>query len=79
MSDVHAHEIMHMMLERNERFSRSSLARAITERFGKGATFCSCSAQGMDVEQVIDFLESRGKFVAREDGFVTAPEKICTH
>ena len=77
--DIHAHEVMHMMLERDEDFSRESLARAITERFGKDATFCSCSARGMDVEAVIAFLESRGKFVAREDGFNTARDRICDH
>jgi len=29
MTDVHAHEVMHMMLEQNEAFSRESLAQAI--------------------------------------------------
>lgn len=77
--DVHAHEIMHMMLEKDEVFSRESLARAIVERFGTDATFCSCSASGMDVESVIDFLESRGKFVAGATGFNTARDRICNH
>jgi probable metal-binding protein len=70
---------MHMMLEQGGVFSRESLAWAIMERFGKGATFCSCSAAGMDVQAVIDFLESRGKFVAQDDGFNTAQDKICNH
>ena len=79
MQDIHAHEVMHMMLERGGAFSRASLARAITEHFGQDARFCSCSAAGMDVNQVIDFLESRGKFVPLDDGFSTAQEKICNH
>ena len=79
MPDVHAHEIMHMMLEHSEGFSRESLARAIVERFGEGTTFCSCSAAGMDVDAVIAFLESRGKFVPRDGGFNTAPDRICNH
>ena len=79
MPDIHAHEIMHMMLEHREGFSRESLAQAITERFGADARFYSCSASGMDVPAVIAFLESRGKFVARADGFNTAPDKICNH
>ena len=60
-------------------FSRESLAQAIIERFGADARFCSCSASGMDVEAVITFLESRGKFVAREDGFNTDRNRICNH
>jgi len=79
MKDIHAHEVMHMMLEQEEVFSRESLGQAIIERFGANARFHSCSASGMDVHAVIDFLESRGKFVARDDGFNTAEDKICNH
>ena len=79
MTEVHAHEVMHMMLEHEEGFSRESLAIAIVERFGDDAKFHSCSASGMDVPAVIAFLESRGKFVARDGGFNTAMDKICSH
>lgn len=79
MMDIHAHEVMRMMLESEEGFSRDSLARAITERFGADARFCSCSAEGMDVDTVIDFLESRGKFVDAGGGFNTLQTKICAH
>jgi probable metal-binding protein len=79
MTDIHAHEVMQMMLEQDEVFSRESLGQAITERFGASATFHSCSESGMDVHTVIDFLESRGKFVVRDDGFNTAEDKICNH
>ena len=79
MTDIHAHEVMHMMLGQDEVFSRESLSRAIIDRFGADARFCSCSAAGMDVHAVIDFLESRGKFVARGVGFSTSQDKICNH
>lgn len=79
MNEIHAHEIMRMMLEQDEGFTRESLARAIEERFGADAKFCSCSASGMGAEAAIDFLESRGKFVARRDGFGTKPDRICNH
>ena len=77
--EIHAHEVMHLMLELDTEFSRDSLARAIIVRFGADAKFHSCSEAGMDVNAVIDFLESRGKFVARADGFNTAQDKICNH
>ena len=79
LMDIHAHEIMHMMLEQDEAFSRESLAQAINERFGAGTTFCTCSASGMGVDAVIDFLESRGKFVSRDVGFNIERNKICNH
>ena len=77
--ETHAHEVMHMMLETNTDFSRKTLAEAITERFGADAKFHSCSQAGMDVHAVVGFLESRGKFIARTDGFNTAQDKICNH
>jgi probable metal-binding protein len=79
MTDTHAHEVMHMMLEQDDGFSRESLTKAIIDRFGADARFCSCSAAGMDVHTVIDFLESRGKFVARGGGFSTLESNICDH
>ena len=79
MTEVHAHEIMHMMLEQEEGFSRDSLADAIVERFGPEARFYSCSQSGMDVQEVIEFLESRGKFIPLAGGFNTARDKICNH
>ena len=79
MTDIHAHEVMHMMLEQDEVFSRKSLTQALVDRFGANTRFHSCSATGMDVHAVVDFLESRGKFVARDDGFNIAEDKICNH
>ena len=79
MTDTHAHEVMHMMLEQDGGFSRETLSKAIIDRFGTDAKFCSCSTAGMDVNAVIDFLESRGKFVARGEGFSTLESNICDH
>jgi len=79
MTEIHAHEVMHMMLENEGGFSRDSLAQAITERFGADARFYACSAGGMNVRTVINFLEERGKFVACDDGFNTVQDRICDH
>jgi len=77
--EIHAHEVMRMMLETNTGYSRESLATAIIGRFGEEARFYACSLRGMNVGEVINFLETRGKFIARADGFNTAPDRICTH
>ena len=79
MNEIHAHEVMHMMLKQDGGFSRESLTQSIIDHFGMDAKFYACSAAGMDTHAVIDFLESRGKFVARNDGFNTAQDKICNH
>lgn len=77
--DIHGHEVMRMMLESGVAFDETSLEKAIRDRFGASATFCTCSAQGMTARQLIEFLAARGKFVPGRDGFSTDPAKICDH
>ena len=76
---IHGHEVMEMMLEEGGHFTRASLKEAIEARFGADARFHTCSASGMDVEALIDFLAKRGKFIESEQGFQTRADKICNH
>ncbi|QFI56227.1 YecH family metal-binding protein [Aeromonas simiae] len=76
---IHGHEVMQMMLERGGLFTRESLRQAIVEAFGSDARFHTCSAEGMDADQLIDFLERKGKFVAAAEGFQTRADRICNH
>jgi len=70
---------MRMMLEHNRSFTRDTLREAICERFGGSARFFTCSAQDMTADELIDFLAARGKFVERDTGFTTEPDRICQH
>ncbi len=76
---VHGHDVMHMMLELGGQFTRESLKAAIDTRFGSDARFHTCSAADMTAEQLIDFLQEKGKFVATDAGFNTREEHICQH
>ena len=76
---VHGHEVMRMMLESDGAFTKDSLRAAIVERFGEATRFCTCSAENMTAEQLVDFLESRGKFVGTGEAFQTQADKICDH
>ena len=76
---IHGHEVMHFMLERGGSFTRQSLLTAIAERFGAEARFHTCSAENMTAEQLIDFLDAKGKFIGADDGFNTHAEKVCRH
>ncbi len=79
MSKVHAHEIMHMMIDSNLSYTKESLINTIIEKFGAETLFHSCSKEGMDAYSVVDFLEERGKFVPKESGFTTESSKMCNH
>lgn len=79
MDQIHGHEVMHMMVNSGQSYTRESLKSAIQTQFGTATRFFTCSAQGMDADELIQFLESKGKFHPVEGGFTTDPERICSH
>ena len=76
---VHGHEVMEMMISSKKQFTKESLEQAIAEKFGSHARFYTCSAEDMTAKELIDFLDSRGKFNGSDEGFATDPDKICNH
>jgi probable metal-binding protein len=76
---VHGHEVMKMMVEDGKAYTAATLRDAIIERFGKETRFYTCSAENMTAEELVTFLEARGKFVDADEGFTTRPDKICRH
>ncbi|ADV44343.1 YecH family metal-binding protein [Bacteroides helcogenes] len=77
MKQLHAHEVLHMM-EGNS-YSESSLRDAIIQKFGKDQRFYTCSAENMNVYELIEFLKKRGKFMPANNGFTVDITKVCNH
>ncbi len=76
---IHGHEVMEMMLSDGQSYTKDSLCQAILAKFGDEVRFYTCSKEDMTASGLVDFLESKGKFVPTETGFTTAPEKMCNH
>ena len=76
---VHGHEVMQMMLSGDASYTKASLCAAIIKQFGADTRFFTCRDQDMTAEELVEFLQSRGKFVEMGDGFNTRPDKICNH
>lgn len=73
---THGHEVLHMM-EGNS-YTREGLVKAIVDKFGPRERFYTCHAEGLTAEELVDFLEGRGKFVpADSGGFTVDASKIC--
>jgi probable metal-binding protein len=77
--EIHGHEVIAMMLASSEAYTRESLAAAIVRQFGAEARFHTCSAAGMTAPELVSFLEQRGKFIPRADGFTVDPARVCQH
>ncbi|MDR0250840.1 MAG: YecH family protein [Burkholderiales bacterium] len=76
---IHGHEVMKMMIASGKTWTRESLVAAIYQQFGADARFYTCSRDNMTAAELIDFLEARGKFVDRGEGFTTDDSLICSH
>ena len=77
MEQLHAHEVLHMM-EGNS-YSEASLKEVMAQKFGKDARFYACSAENMDIDELIVFLKRKGKFMPADDGFTVDITKVCGH
>lgn len=75
---AHGHDVLHMM-EGNSYETKEDLVKVITERFGKEELFHTCSVDGMNAEELVDFLTERGKFMSTKGGFTVDATKICNH
>ncbi|MCL1059075.1 YecH family protein [Shewanella gelidimarina] len=80
MSDsIHGHKVMELMLEHEQPLSREALKALMQGTFGADARYHTCSAEEMNAEALIDFLEKKGKFIHSEAGIATAADRICNH
>ncbi len=76
---IHGHEVMKMMIDSGTVYTRASLRAAIHGRFGEQARFHTCSAGNMTADELITFLNARGKFIDDGAGFRTEADRICQH
>ena len=77
--EVHGHDVIEMMEAANIDYSRETLIAAIGVKFGAGARFYTCSANGMDAGAIVDFLAAKGKFIGTPEAFRFDPARRCNH
>jgi len=76
---IHGHEIMEMILTAKPPYSREGLEAEVSSRFGESPRFHTCSAQNMTLDELLQFLGSRGKVVEAEGVLGTSRGQICDH
>lgn len=76
---VHGHEIIEIVSAHPDGIRPSQLMEIVSGRFGRMATFHTCSAAGMDLDELLHFLEARDK--VRITGGVVYPggAPACEH
>ncbi|WOT06397.1 YecH family metal-binding protein [Shewanella youngdeokensis] len=80
MSDsIHGHQVMELMLAHGKSLSKAALKELMSSTFGADAHYHTCSAQEMNADELIAFLETKGKFIHSDEGIETAADRICNH
>ena len=69
----------YMLMMKGNSYSELSLKKAISEKFGEDQRFYTCSAENMDIDELIDFLKMKGKFMSTDEGFTVDTTKVCNH
>lgn len=75
--NVHGHDVLHLVQEASPALTRGELLVEATGRWGADARFCTCSIEGMTLEELLTFLMSRGKIVEVAGKLTTDISKIC--
>jgi len=58
---IHGHDIIDLVATHPDGIRLSQLMEMVGERFGRNVTFHTCSAMGMDLDELLRFLEARDK------------------
>ena len=78
-NEVHGHDVIDLMLESKQAYTRESLTAAIIARFGPDTRYHTCFAAGLSAAELVTFLEDRGKFMPLDGGFTVDPARVCSH
>lgn len=76
---IHGHQVMELMLELGKAVTKERLKQHMHEQFGATAHYHTCSASEMNADELILFLEKKGKFIESAEGIETAADRICAH
>ena len=75
--NIHGHDVLHLVHESAPALTRQELLAEAARRWGADARFCTCSAEGMTLPELLAFLMARGKIVEHDGKLVTDISKVC--
>lgn len=78
-TSIHGHEIIELVTNHPGGIPLSQLTETVSECYGCSPTFHTCSAENMDLESLLVFLQERNK-VHVADGLVFPTDSpACDH
>ena len=79
MRQVHAHELLNMIAEKNEPMTLEEIKNMAENTIGIDAAYFACSVSDLDTEGIINFFLERRKLEKKGSGYVINSGEICDH
>ena len=76
---VHGHDIIDIVAEHPEGLSLRHLSAIVKDSFGEDLTFHTCCAEGMNLEELLEFLGARYKVRLEDDRVYPGTAPACDH
>ncbi len=76
---IHAHDVLHMVGESNGGILLEELRTELNTRFGPDVRFTNCADARFTVDELLHFLQARGK-ISVDDGVARVNgQNVCHH
>lgn len=79
MKTIHIHDILDMIYTSGKSYTIDSLLDEVKNIYGKDVSFNSCSDNRFGLEEMIGFMQSRGKIEVKGDRIYPAGASYCDH
>lgn len=79
MKDLHGHELINLIAKQEKELSIEEIKTLAKAEFGEKVVYHTCSMEGMNTEDLINFLIAAQKLVKKEDGYMINQANICNH
>jgi probable metal-binding protein len=76
---IHGHDIIDLVATHPAGIRLGRLMEIVGERYGRAVTFHTCSAAGMDLDELLHFLEARDKVRITSGVVYPGGSPACEH
>ena len=76
---IHAHDVLHMVAESNDGIVLHELRAILNERYGSAVRFTNCGDARFTVDELLEFLETRGKISVIDGVARVNSDRVCRH
>ncbi|NTV47621.1 MAG: YecH family protein [Chlorobiales bacterium] len=79
MQSIHGHEILKMLIDAKDAYTRERLGLEVSQKFGENVRFHACQGSDMTLDGLMEYLSVRGKIQEKNGRLYSATEHMCSH